>query len=391
MLSRINLQEIVVGSTLNFAMMGIGMLMIAYVHRSVPGIRQCGIGTLMVAAAFFSIALRDIVPEDGVLLLSHAMVLAGAVALCQGLRAFRGWRPLNYWAISLGAAASLAACARSLFVLDSLSGRVAAVSPFLSILMFTGAVTMAVGVPPKDRPAYWATALAFGIDGVVLVIRTVEALLVDLGKHYGEVGSLEVANVLTINIATAFGILGLFVSINLKLQRRIESLVLLDPLTGLPNRRHFERHYEEALGRTARAGRRLALVYMDLNDFKDINDRLGHEAGDEALRVVADRLSGVVRQSDCLVRLAGDEFVLLLEDVKSREEVVRLTRRLREAVQREAELAGERVSLSISCGFAIFPGDVDDVSHLMRRADAAMYAEKNARQDANRMIRPGVA
>ncbi len=331
---------------------------------------------MLLAGAFVSLVLRDYFPEKWLIFLSHVVILVGALVVTEGLRAFRERPPYDRRLLLVAFAGSLGACGYSVFVLNSLSGRIVSVSPLIATLIFMSAATIGYGVPLEDRPAYWGTALAFGLDGLVMVVRFFEALFTNIEGNSDSTNPLEIINALSISLATALAVLGLFVSINLRLRREIETLVLFDPLTGLPNRRHFEQRYEAACQRAAHGARRIALIYMDLNGFKGINDWLGHEAGDEALRIVATRLSGVVRRTDCLVRLAGDEFALLIEDVKSRDEVARLARRIREIVQCDAILAGQRVSLSISCGFATFPEDVEDMSHLLRRADAAMYAEK---------------
>ncbi|MHC5538655.1 GGDEF domain-containing protein [Singulisphaera rosea] len=343
---------------------------------AVKGGQECKIGTTVLAASIALVIMREAFANPWFAILSHISIAAGTIIFCRGVRSFRGRAPHNPIAIGLGAGVSLLACAYSTFVVESLTGRIAAISPFLSVLILDAAATMARGVAPEDRPAYWSTALAFGLDGILLAIRSVEAQVTDLGTSYGMSSPLEVANVLALSIMTAFSILGMLISLNHASRRRLEALALMDPLTTLPNRRHFDRRYEEALRKIHQRPSRLALVYMDLNGFKGINDRLGHKAGDEALRVVAARLSGAVRQSDCLVRLAGDEFALLLEDIRSRDEVVRLIDRIREEVEQEAFLGGESVRLAISCGFAVYPEDVDDVSLLMHQADQAMYADK---------------
>lgn len=386
MLPRISPQAIVLASAVHLMMMGGLMLVIAYVNRTVPGIRRCGLGTLIMTAALGGFLLRNVISADWLLLVSHAAVLAGLTFVCHGVRTFRGKPALSPWLIAIGFSASLAGCAYGLYVLDSLTFRVASMSPYLAVMLLLSAAAMATGVAPRDRPVYWATALAFGVGGCLMLVRTVETCFVKLGTDYTDLHILEVINILGANLSGSFAILGLFLSINLQLQRKIESLLLFDPLTGLPNRRHFDQQYHQAIASASRDRRRLALVFMDLNGFKDINDQLGHEAGDEALRVVAARLLEVVRQSDCLVRIAGDEFVLLLENVGSREEVVKLIKRIGEVVAREVELAGHYVSLAISCGYAIYPDDVADVSQLMRQADRAMYAAKHGSLTAPGML-----
>ncbi|MDP2030875.1 MAG: EAL domain-containing protein [Thiobacillus sp.] len=149
-----------------------------------------------------------------------------------------------------------------------------------------------------------------------------------------------------------------------------------DPLTGLPNRLLFQYRLEQALERAQRTGERFALLFFDLDDFKTINDSLGHSSGDLLLQTVAERLSKNLRRSDTLARLGGDEFVLLLESVNSPEDGARIAQLQLEALSQPFELAGERVSISASVGLSLFPDDGGDTMSLIKAADTAMYQAK---------------
>ena len=120
----------------------------------------------------------------------------------------------------------------------------------------------------------------------------------------------------------------------------------------------------------------LALIYCDLDDFKNVNDRLGHEAGDKVLRVVADRLRRLVHEDACLARVGGDEFIVLIENAATREELHQLVEKMSRSVEDLIHMDGESVSPAISCGLAVYPDDVGSASDLVRLADAAMYAMK---------------
>jgi diguanylate cyclase (GGDEF)-like protein len=149
-----------------------------------------------------------------------------------------------------------------------------------------------------------------------------------------------------------------------------------DPLTGLPNRLLFEEHLGHALARAGRHGLPLAVCLVDLDDFKPINDRRGHHAGDAILREAAFRLRETLRRSDLVARLGGDEFVMAIEDLGSLRALPGLLERLSQAIEAPFALeAGvERVGLSV--GVAVYPEDGDDADILLRRADAALYAAK---------------
>ena len=163
---------------------------------------------------------------------------------------------------------------------------------------------------------------------------------------------------------------------NLQLQRRTEKLALYDTLTNLPNRRFFEERLEQAERRAFATGARIALIYCDLDDFKGINDALGHEGGDQALRIVAEKLRGFAAADICLARIGGDEFVLLIENAPVREFVGAMIEQLRRGVEGEIQFGDNRARMRISCGLAIYPEDVDSASDLIRLADAGMYMMK---------------
>ncbi|WP_310445982.1 EAL domain-containing protein [Thiobacillus sp.] len=149
-----------------------------------------------------------------------------------------------------------------------------------------------------------------------------------------------------------------------------------DPLTGLPNRLLFQDRLKQALERAQRLGERFALLFFDLDDFKTINDSLGHASGDLLLQTVAERLNKNLRRSDTLARLGGDEFVLLLESVKSSEDCARIAQIQLNALSQPLELAGERVSISASVGLSLYPDDGSDTMSLIKAADTAMYQAK---------------
>ena len=149
-----------------------------------------------------------------------------------------------------------------------------------------------------------------------------------------------------------------------------------DLLTGLPNRSLLADHFELALAQAKRIGEQLALMVIDLNRFKVINDTVGHSCGDDLLRVVASRFRECVRAGDTLARIGGDEFVLLLPKVADREEVQAVAGKLIAQLREPFELSAQEVFVSASVGIAMFPEDGNELGQLMRKADIAMYQAK---------------
>ncbi len=163
-------------------------------------------------------------------------------------------------------------------------------------------------------------------------------------------------------------------------QARIEFLAMHDTLTQLPNRAYLMDRLTTLLALARRRQGSMALLFIDLDKFKSVNDTLGHQAGDGLLREVASRIAETVRDSDLVSRLGGDEFVVLLSDIASSEDAARVAAKLIEAVSAPVTFAEQNISVSPSIGISVFPTDGDSSDELIRHADAAMYhAKKSAR------------
>jgi len=160
-------------------------------------------------------------------------------------------------------------------------------------------------------------------------------------------------------------------------EERLLMLALHDPLTGLPNRRLLLDRLERALARSRRAGRDVAVLFLDLDHVKRINDSLGHDAGDELLATIARNVAEVVRTTDTVARLGGDEFVVVCEQVADLAELEQLAERVLEAVRLPVDLGGERVVVTASIGVVLASSQDDSPQDLLRSADAAMYVAKN--------------
>jgi len=160
-------------------------------------------------------------------------------------------------------------------------------------------------------------------------------------------------------------------------QEQLERQANHDTLTGLPNRNLLGDRLDQAISRAERLGYFLALVFIDLDNFKFINDSLGHAAGDELLVEVADRLRRCLRTSDTVARQGGDEFVLVLSDHYRVNSIISLLERILVEIGRPVSLAGREFQVGASLGVALYPQDGDDATSLLKHADVAMYAAKD--------------
>ncbi|WP_018873272.1 GGDEF domain-containing protein [Thioalkalivibrio sp. ALJ16] len=165
-------------------------------------------------------------------------------------------------------------------------------------------------------------------------------------------------------------------------EEQMQRLAHYDPLTDLPNRTLFYQILEHELTGARRAGQPVALMFVDLDEFKPVNDQYGHAVGDLLLRQVAQRMTGAIRESDVVGRIAGDEFVVMLPRFQSiqesRAQAAVVGEKIRTALAGPFDCDGVEVRISCSIGIALFPLDADDGPALSRAADAAMYVAKNA-------------
>jgi diguanylate cyclase (GGDEF)-like protein/PAS domain S-box-containing protein len=171
-------------------------------------------------------------------------------------------------------------------------------------------------------------------------------------------------------------------------EARIESLATRDVLTGLPNRWLLSDRVGQAILAAARGRSQLALLCIDLDRFKLVNDSLGHAAGDALLRAVAERLGGTLRREDTLARLGGDEFVLLWNGMKSNEDAAALAQRVLAILARPFTVEGRSLNVGVSIGVAVYPSDGRDFLELLRNADAAMYYAKESGRGTFRFFSP---
>lgn len=160
--------------------------------------------------------------------------------------------------------------------------------------------------------------------------------------------------------------------------RRLDHLAHHDALTGLPNRLLLEARLNHALQQARRGGRQIAVLFLDLDRFKQINDNLGHPVGDKLLQGVAERLTALLRSEDTVARLGGDEFTLVLEHLSHVGVAAAVARKVLKALAEPFDIEGHELSISASIGIALFPDNADTADLLLQRADLAMYKAKES-------------
>ena len=173
-------------------------------------------------------------------------------------------------------------------------------------------------------------------------------------------------------------------------ERQLEQMAYFDPLTGLANRTLFEQRLIEALNNARIDGCRLALLYIDLDRFKYVNDTYGHSAGDELLMQVSVRLKNALRDNDTVARMGGDEFTIILSRVKAKSDAMHVAAKIVAAVRRPITLSGVEINIGASIGLAFFPEHGENIETLKKHADIAMYQAKEAGRNRYQVFDPAL-
>jgi diguanylate cyclase (GGDEF)-like protein len=296
-------------------------------------------------------------------------------ALVVGLLALRGWRLDRAWG-SLGGGFVLLAVADCMYALQVANG--ASTPTAMTNLMYLLAVALlafaawqAASDDRKPNLEGWSVLLVPG--GF-----TIAALGLLQYDHLHRLDPLAFA-LADITMAAAVIRMALaFRDIRGLAEARRQAAT--DDLTSLPNRRTFMRRAGEAIRTAHLAGGKIAVLMMDLDNFKELNDTLGHNAGDELLRLIGPRIKGALRATDIVARLGGDEFAILLDPQPGEAGVAQVAQKILEALREPFEILGLGLRLTASLGIASFPGDARDEEELLSRADIAMYQAKTGRK-----------
>lgn len=166
-------------------------------------------------------------------------------------------------------------------------------------------------------------------------------------------------------------------------EARARTLANFDPLTGLPNRRLLHDRLTQAIAQGLRQHKRVVLLLLDLDDFKSVNDRLGHAAGDHVLRAVANRLLANIRSADTACRYGGDEFVVMLPDVDAAGLAATFSNKLQSALNAPYAIDGFEIRMTVSAGSVVYPSEGESPAELLLKADAALYRAKATRENVS--------
>ena len=220
------------------------------------------------------------------------------------------------------------------------------------------------------------------IEGVIEIYSDVSDLVAERGRVAWQVAAIVLGALsalyafLVVIVRKADRIIGAQQLERMEREKQIRHQAYHDPLTRLPNRLFFSERIGEEIAEARRFGGQFALMYVDLDRFKIVNDSLGHEAGDALLRTSTQRLRSCLREGELLFRMGGDEFTVIVPRFGGPEDLARMAQRIIEAMAVPAEVQGHELPVGVSLGIAVYPADGDDAEVLIRNADAAMYEAK---------------
>jgi diguanylate cyclase (GGDEF)-like protein len=338
------------------------------------------LGLLMVSQGHWPPILHSV--------LGYGLIALGLGLVWRGLRVFCG-RELSLASLLALPAVTLAIASWFTFVTPSFPARLIASGIGFGLLNLVFAVTLARGVRDASRAVMWVAATGFGALGVALLVRA--AIQVDIGADRQMQAWMSSATVYVTALAQITIAYGLILMVARQYAEDLREASLTDRLTGALNRAGLELHMHRMLRRAERAGQGLAVLMLDVDHFKSINDTHGHPAGDEVLRALVGLLREHVRPGDVVARYGGEEFLIVLDGV-DQPAALEAAERVRAAIARApVEVAATMIPLTASIGVATVDTAGHDLDALVRQADTAVYEAKAAGRDRVMAVRPPAA
>ncbi|WP_243438193.1 GGDEF domain-containing protein [Fundidesulfovibrio soli] len=343
------------------------------------------------SAGLSLVLLKGLVPDYASIVLANLLIQSGSVGLLAGFAAFVGesagqWRNVALLALFTGAMAVFT------YLRPDMQARQITVSVVIILIMSQACWLLFRKAPPRFRAI---TNLAgYVLSGYIAASALRIAMTLANPLHTNDFFISGVADALAITLYTTLNAC-LSICLTLVVNRRLladvqalkdemEVMATHDALTGLPNRSLFRDRFAVALENAKRGGTMLAVMSIDLDGFKQVNDTLGHAAGDELLVQAAGRITGVLRRVDTVARFGGDEFVLLLWELETAQAAGLVAEKVLASLRSPFLLDGTAASVTASIGIALFPQNGDDAEGLVKKSDQALYLAKADGKDGFR-------
>ncbi|TAN68334.1 MAG: EAL domain-containing protein [Methylobacter sp.] len=343
---------------------------------------------IVIFTGFLGLCLRGVIPDIVSIVIANSLVIAGGICIWVGIRSFFGLR----WHWSLFALFILPAAALlSVFMIvwPSVSARQLSMSV---LVIPIGVFIIRDILRQRSLALFMETNLLIGFIGAEALIHFIRIITIIItptstGSYILSTDQPDRVFLMLLFITSTARLLILITLVNARLQDELNQLATQDPLTQLPNRRLLLERLKHSIDVERRSGKQLALLMLDLDRFKSVNDSLGHGAGDELLQQVAGRIQNRLRDIDMVARLGGDEFIVLLEDIAHPEDAARVAEQIVTDLSRPFQLLrsnevdhelGREVQIGASIGISLYPQHGNHPELLMEQADTAMYEAKQA-------------
>ncbi len=350
-------------------------------NRTVAGMQWFAVGLLSMGVGSCLGMGASVLDGYALMVASSAFRLAGLMMVIQGLRLFRGFPTWSTIALAAYFGIVSAVFLWAVFWRDNSTLGTGVFSGGMGLLCADAAFSLFRRLSDADRLTHRATGSFFGFVSVFLLLRAVTDVSAPVRSGHVSWVPAEIGATIAADLAFIGCAFGMMLASNARLRLVAARSALFDALTGLPNRRFFEDRLLQAEQRTLLANGKLGVIYIDLDGFKLVNDTYGHDAGDELLRKISSAMSRVLRPDDCLARVGGDEFVVLVESIEHRARLEKVVERLSGAIAEVPAIGPGRFTRA-SYGAAIFPDDGASVQDVMREADAEMYHAKRRSRNA---------
>jgi diguanylate cyclase (GGDEF)-like protein len=327
---------------------------------------------------------RGLIPDFLSIVAANVFLQLGAWLILIGLERFFG-KPSRH-AFNVAVLSFFTASFSYWALVDpNLKIRTLLLAACMSVLMVRIAWFCFITVAEQASPATKLTG-AIAVSYIIINIYRIvhKASVRESGNDYFRYADVsDIIALLSYITLAMFLVLALVLLVNGRLlgevreqSERLQELATHDALTGLPNRRLFSDRFEIAVAGAARNKERLAIISLDLDRFKEINDASGHEIGDHVLQEASNRIHSAIRKEDTLARFGGDEFVLLLMEIHSVRDAEAAANKIKTSLSKPCAIDGKRISIEASLGIAIYPDDGEDLITLLRKSDEALYYVK---------------
>jgi len=352
------------------------MLAVWHINRDIPGTGVWAAAASMVAPAFLLIRLIPIIdiPMSLVVAFNNSLTMTTTLLMLEGTLRFRGYPSQIRWRwglVLIPAFILLAFLNRDDMIRRYLFHDVIAAS-----LMFSTAFILIWKTRDLDLLAACIGAISLSIMAIGFLMRWHLAFI---SNNNAELAKHPLLNFIYLIVVLCLlgWTYGVSVSCNLRAQKSILEMAREDVLTGLPNRRHVDEMLDKAIAQSGRNQQGFGFILIDLNHFKSVNDRFGHQAGDLLLKEVAKRLKSFCRHADFVGRIGGDEFVALTFGVNQVSQLDSTMLRLKKILEGPCSIQGHTINIEAALGSALFPTDGRSADKLMQTADQRMYIDKS--------------